>query len=457
MVGYVGISRPLGAKQRGWAAQHRKAKLWKSGFASSSEAASWLAAQLKVRKASLLRHGGGSTTTKSSRVPGLPMSRYHGVVVRVRRCGFLYEARVPGQRPRTFVDEEKAAKLVARHRSVPLDKLRKREPFTRAMAKKVWRRTFRVFKRYQPADMLHLLKLETESQPWFKQEPTLRLLCVMLKFGPWREALLASWRGVSESSGVPAAARNHKQRACMLLQALKGMCKQMDNHDDELWRTSIGRNVSHVNGPLATLNTFRVVFRCSGGRRSLRLGLQHKRLCRGFLEHTSARGRLTRWVASADDCVVQPPRTCEAWVLEHGKLDGHFQQYRIYAPGSYNRNFLICGLLLAAMKSESITALRGAADISVQAFAQAFPDQRSWMIRLARRTSMRLQDLFDDLGYHGRPECFSMYTCLLLTRGMRKSEHWYKKYGRRLTKVMLDQGRTAGVMRLPLACVNDVQ
>ena len=452
MVSYVGVSRPSGMlRDRGWVAQHRQKKIWKGGFASSLAAARWLAARLRVPVDKLRRRKRSGVQADPN---ALPMSRYHGVVCRVRQSGgVLYEVRVPGQLPKTFTEEMSAAKFVSRYRRVALKKLKKPEPFTRALAKKLWGCVFRVFKLYQPGDLVHLVKMTKECQSWFTQEPTLLMICVMLKYGPWREAFITSWRSLL-SSGVPVCPSSLRQRASMLLRALQGMCKKMDAVDDELWRTSLGRNISHVNGPLATLHTFGVVFRCSGG---LRLGLQSKRVCRGLLETTRAVKRLSKWVRLADDCVVQAPRTCEAWVAEHSKLDMAFQRHGVYRPLSYNRNFAIRGLLLSAMGAEDIEALQGASDITVRDFAQAFPDQRAWLRRLPRWPGMTLQDLFDDLGYDGRPECFSMYTCLLLTRGMRKTPQWYQKHGRRLTELMLDQGRAQGVMRLPLVCVDDLR
>ena len=64
-----------------------------------------------------------------------------------------------------------------------------------------------------------------------------------------------------------------------------------------------------------------------------------------------------------------------------------------YQPFSYNRNFAIRGLLVSAMAAEDIEALQGASDITVRAFAQAFPDQRAWLSRLPRWHGMKLQDL----------------------------------------------------------------
>ena len=134
MVSYVGVSRPSG-RDRGWVAQHRQKKIWKGGFASRLAAARWLAARLRVPEDKLRRRKRSGVQADPN---ALPMSRYHGVVCRVRQSGgVLYEVRVPGQPPKTFTKEMSAAKFVSRYRRVSLKKLKKPEPFTRALAKKL--------------------------------------------------------------------------------------------------------------------------------------------------------------------------------------------------------------------------------------------------------------------------------------------------------------------------------
>ena len=180
MPGYIGVTCPvIRGKRHGWLAQHRKSGVWKKGFATRLEAARWLAAQLKVSVKSLVRSGG-----RRSGVPAwLPMSRYHGVVPRKRSASVLYEGRVGTQTPRTFATEKAAAAFVARGRGVPVKQLRKRQPFTRRLAKLVWRSAFGVFKRYRPGDLVHLLEMERKWLPTlFKQVVNLDTLLFKLVF-----------------------------------------------------------------------------------------------------------------------------------------------------------------------------------------------------------------------------------------------------------------------------------
>lgn len=280
------------------------------------------------------------------------------------------------------------------------------------------------------------------------------MLSVQLKYGPWRDVFLAEWSARSEAFGVPVFRRTVQQRARLLLQALRAMCQRMDGYDDSVWLQSLGKNISHASGPLATLNRLKVVFPCSD-HRSLHLGLKRKRLCSGAQDTSRACLKLTAWVRLADECVVNAPKTCQDWITEHAKADRIFQKHNIFPPRSYMRNFVIRGLLLAAMESKGFRRLTGANDTLVRDFAVAFPDQSSWLMRLPHRPSHNLQAFFEEIGFDGRPELFSMFTCLLLTKGMWWAPEWYRKQASYLKAAMLEQARCSGVMRLPLLCVQD--
>ena len=86
---YAGVTP--GRRGKGWIAQNRRPRLWKSGFRSQVDAARWLASKLGVLLSSLAR----SSRRESSGVVGKHVvSKYRGVVVRRRHSGVLYEARV---------------------------------------------------------------------------------------------------------------------------------------------------------------------------------------------------------------------------------------------------------------------------------------------------------------------------------------------------------------------------
>ena len=170
----------------------------------------------------------------------------------------------------------------------------------------------------------------------------------------------------------------------------------------------------------------------------------------GVPERKKAESVLLRWVGLADAAEVQPPASCEQWVVEHERLGKVFNNHRIYKPNCYMRNYTIRALIMSATSKR----LSGAASIATARFARAFPDQGKWLRFLPRRGSNgSLEEFMQDLDYDGAPEMLSMFLCLLLTPRMWQAPEWYAKHGRALTKAMVEQLTKEGVYRLPLVCV----
>ena len=292
------------------------------------------------------------------------------------------------------------------------------------------------------------------------QESALRLVCAQLKYGPWRDVFVRQWVKVSCSSGsgdrsgsgVPVS---QKARAKRLLAALTATCQRMQSTSDALWEESLGRNISYVCGPIAWLSRVGVLKTCPAGhKRRLTLGkTASKRLCSGVPERKKAESVLLRWVGLADAAEVQPPTSCEQWVVEHERLGNVFNDHRIYKPKCYMRSYTIRALIMSATSK----ILSGAASITTARFARAFPDQGKWLRSLPRRGSNgSLEEFMQDLDYDGAPEMLTMFLCLLLTARMWQAQEWYAKHGRALTKAMVEQFTKEGVYRLPLVCVEDL-
>ena len=152
------------------------------------------------------------------------------------------------------------------------------------------------------------------------------------------------------------------------------------------------------------------------------------------------------------------PHTCEGWVSEHARVNQIFQDHRTFSDKSYMRNFVIRGLMLAAMAAAGIPKLTGAAKINAHTFASSFPDQRCWIRTLSDdATCATLAQFAAGLGYDGRPELLTMFLCLLLARSMRVNPAWLLARRSRLSKAMVSQHDRHGLFRLPALCVQDEQ
>ena len=219
------------------------------------------------------------------------------------------------------------------------------------------------------------------------EEPTLRLISIMLKYKPWRTRLLRAWKQLA--SKPKSGRQSVSSRASALLRALCKLCVDMDRRQDvRVLGANLGRGVARAAGPLALLNRLGVLKNVQDHNKSvstLMLGggeeLRAKRVCQGVWERKDAMGKLRRWVRLADalgDPVAV--RTCKEWVQAHQKCLAKFREARVLlGKDSYVKNFLIRAWLLAGMHRGSVRRLGGTQTIKTRAFAKAFPDSKKWI------------------------------------------------------------------------------
>jgi len=239
---------------------------------------------------------------------------------------------------------------------------------------------------------------------------------VLSKFGPHRDALaLAGKQSQPKTAGVADVLHSQFSAA---VRALSG------KRVNASWTQNVGRKNCHHSGLIMffwkALGFLRPARKHDGKEDVVRLGLQQRRfrVCkldpalRTKLESLDAFGQaLLRAV---------PPKTAEQWEEEVAKL-----QLALKGPprvagfsngdSSYRSLWLIRCVLIWKMRAAGISHLRApACAITVRRFAALFPDQRGWILRLARPRHQHMQvgELFKALSYRGPPELFSMFTCL---------------------------------------------
>ena len=141
------------------------------------------------------------------------------------------------------------------------------------------------------------------------QEPALRVAVILLKYGPWRQALLDAWKA-RVTRGLSA-----DDRARSLMESLAMACHAMHGVDDEAWISNLGRNVSHCSGPLIVLKRLGLLTNSSTG---LCLGKSVRKVCK----NASVLKRIVKWVHLADELGSWGvgPRTCHEWVAAHDRL-----------------------------------------------------------------------------------------------------------------------------------------
>ena len=123
----------------------------------------------------------------------------------------------------------------------------------------------------------------------------------------------------------------------------------------------------------------------------------------------------------------------------------------------YLLNWMARGILLCAMHRAGVHRLLGSREVTVEEFAVAFPDSCQWLRVLPLRSSdCTLQTLFETLEYDGRPELFSFWTCLLLTRDCRMAPSWFDENVQAISKHRRWYFRSHGLHVVPARCVSQL-
>ena len=161
------------------------------------------------------------------------------------------------------------------------------------------------------------------------QEPTLRIVSILLKYGPWRDALLAAFKKIQAARCGRLGELDVEARAELILDILIATCEAMGGVIPTAWIEHLGHNVSHCAGPVPFLTSLRVLRpagRCGRlGVKKFLFGKQRrwKRVCRGKIERAQALQRIARYVKVADEVGdLQAPKTCQDWVESNDTVLG---------------------------------------------------------------------------------------------------------------------------------------
>ena len=171
------------------------------------------------------------------------------------------------------------------------------------------------------------------------QEPALRLVSILLKYGPWRDALFCAYKKVKWEFGRPGV----QDRAQFILEILKQTCQAMHGIVPDVWIEHLGHNVWHCSGPVPTLTRLGVLRSVKGsgpGVRKMHFGKQSrfKRFCRGVEERALALQRIAKYISVADKIGdLAGPRTCQEWIDSNASLVESLQGFRCLGVHESNK------------------------------------------------------------------------------------------------------------------------
>ena len=145
----------------------------------------------------------------------------------------------------------------------------------------------------------------------------MRVIGLLLKYGPWRDALRKSFNAVlRQRSGCPVV-RSLRSRAELCLEVLRTLCLSMDGVVSEAWIDNVGYRVGFCSGPVPFLTGIGVIKRASATSHGLKFnkGNEVKNLCRAANETEAALRKLQKLIAFADVVSQRSaPRTCQEWI-----------------------------------------------------------------------------------------------------------------------------------------------
>jgi hypothetical protein len=371
-------------------------------------------------------------------------SSYHHVTW--KQCGEIGQwlATVEGEHVGLFPAEKMAAEAAADWAGVPVKDLLKAIPLSVKLGLERFRAASALQQVCCPADIESAVQERVLSRDMFLQEPTLELLSIQGKYGPWRVAMRQQWATMPRRG--PASCKSGRTE--YVYDLLAATVKAVSGLDMTDWVANCGRKVSYCSGYLPLLDRLGCVEKVEGsrGQHCVKLG----RLLTPYRWRAQNRANillnLERMVAAADKlaaALTKPPRTCQQWIRVYTDVADCLDV--IGAPGltkscSYTLPWTFRSMAIARMRACGIKRLSGVQDVSLAEFATGFPDQRGWLDRISDHhrnqhynslrqgsrgpgvkgskgppsySALTVPGLFELTGFSGPAEQASMNFCLL--------------------------------------------
>lgn len=292
--------------------------------------------------------------------------------------------------------------------------------------------------------------------------PGMLVPLLLAKYGPHRDALLKVMQTKPKGPGVADGLYFQLVATVKLLSG-----KRLD----ACWTQNVGRKNCHHSGLVMFLWKGLALLQPVGKNRCkdfVQLGLSQRKFIVRKLDPTmkSKLESLDRFGRDLQNSCT--PRTTEDWSIEVSKLQAALKGPPA-VPGfstgvaGYRCLWIIRCCLIWKMRAAGISHLKMQRNFTVNRFAALFPDQRGWILRLARHRNrfMNVVDLFKSCGYRGPPELFSMYTCLFgdtdLTMFLQsRPKSWLRTNAAALGKCLEEYRSKHGIPPHPAALLSEL-
>ena len=268
-----------------------------------------------------------------------------------------------------------------------------------------------------------------KSQAMFTAEPTYEMICIQLKYDPWRDSLVSAWYML----GRPSAACLHvesldddglHERARQLHAVLVQTVRNMADADTAAWSSNCSRFVGRHSAPEMVLHHLGILV--EGPCRSVQCSdsmtqdiVSALKLSRDEVEASIQKLMKVIWGWMRVCKVVRAPRTCTEWSEIQRSMLQALHEMKIDVPrlprtdDSYVRAWTFRTLLFMRARQQGIKRMAIDKDMTPFTFCSMCPDQRCFMTKLywsIRPTSTA--DFLRKCGFNGAPpELLSCFAC----------------------------------------------
>jgi len=388
---------------------------YKSGFASSAEAAKAAASFLSVKTSKL--------APKPVASPDTGVIRYHGVVRKT--YSYKEQSKVQfacfgkGVKMRIFKTQLEAAKVTGARLKSKFDKI---TPLTLLGRFRKWHPHFRG---RLPGDLDKVERRIRKDKAMFKKEPAMLIYSLQGKDGPFKRALRDSFqKHVFEKNTLVPKHDDYRGRAKLNFSILADAFRAMDNVDLDEWSREVNLRVKHVIGWMTMARQRGMLKKTKKlSRHTIRIGLGNKLKYRLVVGKEKAKAlRILENDARGSDVFASildnPPDTLDAWSkMVRTAVDKlrKLPRMRLLNPGSkrrvpYSTIWTLRGAGITSMRIAGCKRL--AAKGSMLQLKRAFPDQGACVQRLAQALGVsNVSDFCKKLGYQCPIELLHMYLC----------------------------------------------
>ena len=292
-----------------------------------------------------------------------------------------------------------------------------------------------------PQDLIDSVAHCTKSRHMYAAEGSMRFASLALKYGPCKDNLLQAW---VENGKLTTHAQPLRARASHLQEVLKRSATITSQSPvASIWGETVNRFRQREMGPQIFWKRMRIIERARRGHgvslvesQTLKGTTTSSKWEIGTVPIADRRKTCERFIKTCDAIVAavgQAPRTCSEWASKMNNAQAAITEKALgFRPpmisGNYLTAWFIRSYMTDLMHESRVSCLKIDAEISVRAFVNMNPDQKSVLKRFqmkfwrskAKKDVSNTRQFVASISRHAvRPELVSMMACFSCDKGFR--------------------------------------